>query len=141
LALTTENAERNQVSLPRTIAADAFDALRMLARSGERFGVIVLDPPAFIKRKKDFQKGLLAYERLVGLAARLLDNPGFLVIASCSSHLGGDDFRQAFARGVRRAGREARIVGTGGQGPDHPIHPSMPETGYLKVIYGLIEER
>ncbi|MHB1543112.1 MAG: class I SAM-dependent rRNA methyltransferase [Gammaproteobacteria bacterium] len=141
LALTAENAKRNQVSTPRTIVADAFDALRMLAQSRERFGVIVLDPPAFIKRKKDFREGLLAYERLVGLAARLLDNPGFLVIASCSSHLGADDFRQAFARGVRRAGREARIVGMGGQGPDHPIHPSIPETGYLKVIYGLIEER
>ncbi len=140
LSLAIENAEANRLQAPRTIVADAFDALRMLAESGERFEVIVLDPPAFIKRKKDFRQGLLAYERLVGLAARLLVNPGFLVLASCSSHLGVDDFRGAFARGVRRAGRAAKIVDTGGQGPDHPIHPSIPETSYLKVLYGLIEE-
>ncbi len=141
LRLAVENAERNQLRGLRTLLADAFDALRELAESGERFGVAVLDPPAFIKRKKDFREGLLAYERLVGLTVRVLENPAFLVIASCSSHLGADELRLAFLRGVRRAGREARIVGTGGQGPDHPVHPAIPETGYLKVIYGLIEER
>lgn len=141
LALVERNARRNGVPSPRALASDAFDALGLLAEAGERFGVIVLDPPAFIKRRKDFQAGLLAYERLVGRAAGLIESPGLLVVASCSSHLGMDDFRLAFARGVRRAGREARIVATGGQGPDHPIHPFIPETSYLKVIYGLIEER
>jgi 23S rRNA (cytosine1962-C5)-methyltransferase len=134
------NAAANGLPAPRTLAGDAFEILRALGEDEERFELVIVDPPAFIKRRKDQREGLLAYERLVTRAARLVASGGWLVFASCSSHLEARDFRGVFARGVRRAGREARIVSVGGQGPDHPIHPWIPETSYLQVLYGVIEE-
>ncbi len=134
------NAAANGLPVPLTLPGDAFELLRNLGEAGERFELVVVDPPAFIRRRKDQREGLLAYERLVTRAARLVTDGGWLVFASCSSHLEPRDFRVVFARGVRRAGREARIVAVGGQSPDHPIHPWIPETGYLQVLYGVIEE-
>ncbi len=135
-----ENAALNGLPVPRTLPGEAFELLRSLGDAGERFELVVVDPPAFIRRRKDQREGLLAYERLVTRAARLVTHGGWLVFASCSSHLEPRDFRAVFARGVRRAGREARIVAVGGQSPDHPVHPWIPETGYLQVLYGVIEE-
>jgi 23S rRNA (cytosine1962-C5)-methyltransferase len=135
----TANAALNGVQdRVRTLQGDAFDALRSLASAGERFGAVVLDPPAFIKRKKDAEKGGEAYRRLNGLGMELLEPDGLLVSASCSYHMGRDALQDAMLRASRRAGRDLQIVEEGGQGPDHPWHPAIPETRYLKCFFGRV---
>ncbi|MDQ3308906.1 MAG: class I SAM-dependent rRNA methyltransferase [Gemmatimonadota bacterium] len=122
----------------RTLQGDAFEVLRSLAAAGERFDVVVLDPPAFIKRKKDAEKGGEAYRRLNGLGMELLAPDGLLVSASCSYHMGRDALQDAMLRASRRTGRDLQIVEEGGQGPDHPWHPAIPETRYLKCFLGRV---
>jgi 23S rRNA (cytosine1962-C5)-methyltransferase len=122
----------------RTRRADAFDALMQLAADGERFGVVVLDPPAFIKRKKDAKAGEEAYRRANGLAMELLEPDGILVSASCSYHLPREGLQDAMLRASRRLGRELQVLEEGHQGPDHPIHPAIPETAYLKAFIGRV---
>lgn len=115
-----------------TRRGDAFDVMTELAQAGERFDVVVCDPPAFAKSKKDQGAGLRAYARLARLASPLVAPGGFLFIASCSHHAPLDLFAAAVAEGLHRARRDARIVFTGFAGPDHPVHPQLPESAYLK---------
>ncbi len=117
-----------------TLRADAFDALRDLREAKERFGVIVLDPPAFIKRRKDSKQGEKAYRRVNQLALELLSDEGVLISASCSFHLSRDALLEAVLRASRDAGREVQILEEGHQAADHPIHPAIPETSYLKAF-------
>jgi 23S rRNA (cytosine1962-C5)-methyltransferase len=112
---------------------DAFDALAALAAGGERFHIVVCDPPAFAKSRKDAEAGLRAYGRLARLAAPLVLPGGFLFTASCSHHAPLENWAAQVAFGLRRARREGRIVATTGAGPDHPVHPHLPETAYLKA--------
>lgn len=134
-----ENAELNGVAdRVRTLRADAFDALRDLAAAGERFDVVVLDPPAFVKRRKDQKAGERAYGRLNGLGTELLRPEGMLVSASCSFHLPREVLRGAMLRAARGAGRDLQLVEEGHQGPDHPVHPAIPETDYLKAFFGRV---
>lgn len=116
-----------------TTRADAFEALTALAEAGDRFDLVVCDPPAFAKSRKDAEAGLRAYGRMVRLAAPLVSPGGFLFVASCSHHAPLDAWAAQVAFGLRRARREARILFTGGAGPDHPVHPHLPETAYLKT--------
>jgi 23S rRNA (cytosine1962-C5)-methyltransferase len=109
---------------------DAFDVMEALA--GERFDIVVCDPPAFAKSRKDQAAGLRAYQRMARLAAPLVAPGGFLFAASCSHHASVDAFAAEIATGVQRARREARILATVGAGPDHPVHPHLPESAYLK---------
>lgn len=118
--------------------ADAFDALQRLRESGERFDVIVLDPPAFIKRKKDQREGEMAYRRLNRAALELLDENGVLVSASCSFHLERDALLRAILWGAEGAGREVQILEEGHQAADHPFHPAIPETNYLKAFFARV---
>jgi 23S rRNA (cytosine1962-C5)-methyltransferase len=120
---------------PNVIKGDAFDALEKLHAEGRRFDVVIVDPPAFIKRKKDVPKGEAAYKRLNQLAMQLLDRDGILVSCSCSYHLEPDHLLTAIQRGARHLGRFAQVVEVGGQAPDHPIHPAIPETRYLKAFF------
>ncbi|MCR5562722.1 MAG: class I SAM-dependent rRNA methyltransferase [Desulfovibrio sp.] len=115
-----------------TICADAFHALTELYESGRRFGLVSIDPPAFIKRRKDAGQGLAAYRKLNLLAARLVAPGGVLVSSSCSYHLPAEALRDCVARAAAKLGRPAQMLHAGGQGPDHPILLSMPETAYLK---------
>ena len=117
-----------------TRRGDAFDALHRLAADGEKFDVVVLDPPAFIKRKKDAKAGEEAYQRINQLAMEVLRADGFLVSASCSYHLQREGLQDALLRASRRLGRGLQIVEEGRQGPDHPVHPAIPETAYLKAF-------
>ncbi len=110
---------------------DAFDAMTSLA--GERFDIVVCDPPAFARSRKDADAGLRAYGRMARLAAPLVAPGGFLFVASCSFHAPIEAWSAQIAFGLHRARREARIVFTGGAGPDHPVHPHLPETAYLKA--------
>ncbi|MBO4317581.1 MAG: class I SAM-dependent rRNA methyltransferase [Mailhella sp.] len=115
-----------------TLAGDAFETLAGLAADGERFDVVCVDPPAFIKRSKDRQRGLEAYAAVNGLAVRLLAKGGILVTASCSQHLEAGELYAAAARAAARKRRVLQCIRRGGQAADHPAHPSMPETTYLK---------
>jgi 23S rRNA (cytosine1962-C5)-methyltransferase len=108
--------------------------LNDLQADKERFDVVILDPPAFIKRKKDLKEGLTAYRRLNELAIRLLTRDGILISSSCSSHLQWDIFRDILRRTGRHLDRSIQILEQGHQSPDHPIHPAIPETEYLKAL-------
>ncbi|MGH8149659.1 MAG: class I SAM-dependent rRNA methyltransferase [Steroidobacteraceae bacterium] len=114
---------------------DAFDALRALHAAGRRFDAVVLDPPAFIKRKKDIPKGQAAYRKLNQLALRLIDREGLLVSCSCSYHLAEGELIAAVQAAARHGGRFVQVLELGGQSPDHPVHPAIPETRYLKALY------
>lgn len=133
------NAALNQVG-GRVSAerVDAFDGLRRLKDTGERFDVIVLDPPAFIKRKKDQREGEMAYRRLNRAALELLDEDGILVSASCSFHLERDALLRAILRGAEESGRDIQILEEGHQAADHPFHPAIPETNYLKAFFARV---
>jgi 23S rRNA (cytosine1962-C5)-methyltransferase len=135
LEAATRSAALNGVeSRVTTLRGDVFDVLGRLRADGERFGLIVLDPPAFVKRRKDLRAGVEAYRRANQLAVELLEPDGILVSASCSHHLDRDALRDALLRAGRRTGREVQLLEEGHQGPDHPVHPAIPETAYLKCF-------
>jgi len=112
---------------------DAFETMMALAAAGEKFDIVVCDPPAFARSRKDAEAGLRAYGRMARLAAALVVPGGFLFVASCSYHAPLDAWTAQIAFGLHRARREARILCTSGAGPDHPVHPHLPETAYLKA--------
>lgn len=128
------NAALNQLAdKVNVITNDAFEALKKLQQSGKQYDVVVLDPPAFVKRAKDRKEGLLAYQRANELALKLLVPGGILVSCSCSMHASHDDFMQMFPRLAYRTQSPLQLLERGHQGPDHPIHISIPETDYLKA--------
>jgi 23S rRNA (cytosine1962-C5)-methyltransferase len=128
------NARRNGTSI-EPLRADAFDALKALSKRGEQFDVVVLDPPAFIKRKKDIPQGQAAYRKLNQLALRLLSQGGLLVSCSCSYHLAAEELLQAIQAAARHSARFVQVLEHAGQSPDHPLHPAIPETRYLKAFF------
>jgi 23S rRNA (cytosine1962-C5)-methyltransferase len=136
LELVSENAALNNVG-DRVLShrGRADQLMRELAETGERFDVVVLDPPAFIQRKRDLGKGRKAYRRINELALNLLSRGGLLVSASCSMHLPEQDLVDAVAAAAGRCGRSLAITHLGGQAADHPIHPVIPETRYLKAVF------
>ena len=136
LELAAENARLNGVSDRLSFtAADVFDFLRQAREERRHYDVIVLDPPAFIKRKKDVAKGLEAYRRLNQAALQVLAPGGLLVSASCSFHLTRDSLHDLLRASARHLDRHMVFLGRGGQAADHPVHPAIPETDYLKAFY------
>jgi len=117
-----------------TRRGDVFDVLESMRTDQRRFDIVVVDPPAFIKRRKDHAKGLAAYRKLNQLALHLVARDGWLVSCSCSWHLDTAELTDAVQRAARHQGRFVQVVGFGGQGPDHPVHPAIPETRYLKAL-------
>ncbi len=113
---------------------DAFEVLKALRETRERFDVVIVDPPAFVKRRKDFKEGALAYRRLNEMAMQVLERDGILVSCSCSQLLTRETLTQTLLQGARHLDRNLVILEQGQQGPDHPVHPAIPETDYLKVI-------
>ncbi|GAC1665438.1 MAG: class I SAM-dependent rRNA methyltransferase [Steroidobacteraceae bacterium] len=140
LDIAVGNAERNGTKIV-AVRGDAFDVLEDLGRQAGRFDVAVIDPPAFAKRKKDIPKALAAYKRLNQLAMRVLADEGMLVSCSCSHHVGLADLQDAIAKAARSAGKHLQILETGGQSPDHPVHPAIPETRYLKAYFCRVNDR
>jgi 23S rRNA (cytosine1962-C5)-methyltransferase len=134
LQVAAHNAVANGVAV-KTRRGDAFDVLDQLQREGERFDVVVLDPPAFIKRRKDQPRGEAAYRKLNQLAMRLLERDALLVSCSCSFHLAADDLAGLIQAAARHNSRFVQILATGGQSCDHPVHPAIPETRYLKAFF------
>jgi 23S rRNA (cytosine1962-C5)-methyltransferase len=130
------NAERNDLAgRVSGLQGDAFDALRGLRDEGQRFDLVILDPPAFIKRRKDAADGTRAYQQLNRLGLGLLEPGGLLVTSSCSFHMPRDSFLRTVQLAARKADVELQLLFSGAQGPDHPIHPAIPETGYLKTLF------
>jgi 23S rRNA (cytosine1962-C5)-methyltransferase len=133
------NAARNGVKLT-TRKGDAFDVLEELAKEGAKFDVVIIDPPAFAKRKKDHPKALAAYKRLNQLAMGVAADEGILVSCSCSYQVSAEELQDAIAKAARGAGKHLQVLEMGGQAPDHPVHPAIPETRYLKAYFCRINE-
>ena len=136
LELAVRGAEASGVAARLEVRrADAFDAMAALGADGRQFGLVVCDPPAFAPNKGALEAGLRAYERVARLAAGLVEPDGFLVLCSCSHAADLARFREASLRGVAKAGRAGQILHVGGAGPDHPVHPALAETSYLKALF------
>lgn len=132
----TANAELNGLQdRVTTLRGSAPETMATLRAEGRQFDVVILDPPAFIQRKKDLKKGFAAYRRINELGLHLLRPGGLLVSASCSMHLSRADLISAMQQAAVRAACQLRVVEQGAQGPDHPIHPAIPETEYLKAVF------
>jgi 23S rRNA (cytosine1962-C5)-methyltransferase len=127
------NAELNGLADKVSVLhGDAFEVMKSLR--GEHFEVVNVDPPAFIKRRKDVKAGQLAYRRINEQAMRLLGDDGILVTSSCSHHLREDAYLRLLAQAAGNTGRQYQILEQRYQGPDHPVHPAIPETRYLKTF-------
>ncbi len=131
-AITRNAALNGYADRVRAVKADAFEELKRLCEMDERFDVVILDPPAFVKRKKDFIEGRLAYRRINELAIRLLQKDGILVSCSCSYHLPRSALLETLQQSARHLDRSMQVLVQLQQGPDHPVHPAVPETDYLK---------
>lgn len=135
LELAEEGARLSDVAERfETRKSDAFEALETLGQEGARFGLVVCDPPAFAPNKQALDAGLRAYEKVAKLSAPLVEEGGYLVLCSCSHAADLAKFRTACLRGIGRAGRAGQIVHQGFAGPDHPLHPHLAESGYLKAL-------
>jgi 23S rRNA (cytosine1962-C5)-methyltransferase len=131
-------AQRNAAAAGHTLETlrgDAFEVLKNLHEAGERFDAVILDPPAFIKRRKDIPHGQAAYRKLNQLAMNLIERDGLLVSCSCSYHLQEEQLVMAVQTAARHSARFAQVIAFGGQSPDHPVHPAIPETRYLKALF------
>jgi len=136
LEVAAENARINDGETRfRGLQGDAFDLCKALVADRERFDVVIVDPPAFIARRKDIRNGERAYARINNLAMRLLDKNGVLISASCSMHLEKSRLVDILRANSRELDRNGQIFAQGGQGADHPIHPAIAETEYLKAYF------
>jgi 23S rRNA (cytosine1962-C5)-methyltransferase len=113
--------------------AEVFAELRRLNDARERFDIVVADPPAFVKSKKELAQGAKGYRKLVRLAARLVNAGGLLFVASCSHHVDPPLFAEQVRRGLIDSNRSGRILASTGAAKDHPVHPALPESAYLKA--------
>lgn len=133
VALAGRNAALNKLSKQTAFEeCDAFDRLRSLKVEGRSFGVVVLDPPAFVKNRKNLAEATKGYLTINRRALELLEPGGYLISCSCSYHMGREPFREMLASAARQAKREVRLVGNYSQAPDHPVLLSFPESEYLK---------
>ena len=140
LDLAAEAARRNGLADRVTLRrGDVRTVLRTLARAGERFDVVVADPPPFARRAKDLPAARKAYARLAHDAARVTAEGGLLALASCSHHVSETVLLEACRRGLRGAGRPARLVHVAGADADHPLHPALPESRYLHMLFFVLD--
>lgn len=114
--------------------AEVFAELERLGHTSARFDIVIADPPPFAPSRKDVETGARAYRKLARLAASLVAPGGYLMLASCSHNMPAERFTLECAAGINRAGRAARLLRHAGAGPDHPVHPMLPETAYLKAL-------
>src|ERR1700744_4665694 len=138
LKLAEESAEANKVSV-RAFKADVFEEMTRLAGQKEKFDIVLADPPPFVKSRKDLEPGAKAYRKLARLAADITAQNGLLLLASCSHNIPADRFAAGCAQGLLRTGRRAALIRQSGAGPDHPVHPLLPESAYLKAVAYALE--
>jgi 23S rRNA (cytosine1962-C5)-methyltransferase len=134
-----DNARLNGVEKKvDTQLGDAFEVLSELHKEKRRFDIVIIDPPAFITRRKDIAAGERAYQKLNDAAMKLVNHGGVLVSASCSMHLESDRLRDMIRASATKLERHAMILSEGYQGADHPVLPAVPETRYIKSIFAQI---
>jgi 23S rRNA (cytosine1962-C5)-methyltransferase len=114
---------------------DAFEVIGALQATHRRFDLIMVDPPAFIKRRKDIPGGERAYLRLNRQVLQLLEPGGYLISSSCSMHLATERLQQLLLQAARDSGCHLQVLERGFQAMDHPVHPAIPETAYLKTLF------
>lgn len=137
LSLAEDAATANKVACS-FVKADVLEELARLIAETQTFDIVIADPPPFVKARKDLEAGARAYRRLARLSASVTAKNGFLFLASCSHNIPMERFADECALGIARAGRKARLIRQGGAGPDHTVHPILPETAYLKaLVYAL----
>ncbi len=135
LALAERAAERNGCADRCSfVKADAFNEMERLFAGGERYQMVIADPPAFIKSKKDLKAGIKGYRKMMRLAARLTAPGGYLFVASCSHNMTAELFDEQLRKTLSDANRTARVLRRAGAAADHPTHPFLPESGYLKTL-------
>jgi 23S rRNA (cytosine1962-C5)-methyltransferase len=135
LALAAASAARNGVNeICSFRRGEAFNEAARLGAAGERFDIVIADPPAFAKSRRDALAALRGYRKLTRLAASVTASGGVLFLACCSHNVAEAEFAEAVRRGLCDAGRGARILRTAGADADHPVHPALPETAYLKAM-------
>lgn len=120
---------------------DAFSVLSRLREAQAVFDIVVIDPPAFVKRRKDLAAGLRAYHEINRLALGLIAPDGLLVSASCSFHVSAEDLLNEVRKAAIKSSRDLQVIAQGHQAPDHPVHPAMPETRYLKAFFSRVLAR
>jgi 23S rRNA (cytosine1962-C5)-methyltransferase len=135
LRLARHHAGANRVEdICRYRGADAFDELRALERAGRRYGMVILDPPAFARSRHAVRHALAGYRELNVQALKVLMPEGFLVTCSCSHYVSEEEFGSMVQAAGRDARRQLRLIEQRSQGPDHPVLAAMPETRYLKCF-------
>ncbi len=135
LDLAHRAAEHNGVAgYSRFERAKLFDRLSEFAGQNEKFDIVIADPPSFAASKRDLKAALRAYRKLVRQTAALVEREGVLMMACCSHNVPEADFFEVVARGLGDAGRSGRVLRRAGAGADHPIHPELPESAYLKCL-------
>ncbi|MBI5464426.1 MAG: class I SAM-dependent rRNA methyltransferase [Ignavibacteriales bacterium] len=138
ITASRHNSELNGATLD-LMRDDVFDQLEKLAAEKRTFDTVILDPPAFAKSKKTIAKALKGYRHLNTLALKVLRTGGILATASCSHHIGKDEFLDTIDASARKVGRELQLLDFAGASADHPVLPAMPETGYLKFAVFRVE--
>ena len=128
------NADLNGAANVTVETADAFEKLDALAAAGERFGMVILDPPKFARSRASLDDALRAYHRINRVAVGLLEPGGILVTCSCSGSVSRDDFLQMLAGVAQRSGRPLQLLECRGAAPDHPVSASCLEGEYLKCV-------
>ncbi|HIA27335.1 MAG TPA: class I SAM-dependent rRNA methyltransferase [Planctomycetes bacterium] len=118
---------------PKVIAGNAFDVVRDLRRQGENYDLVILDPPAFCKSRREIEGGKRGYRDLNRIAMRLLAPGGRLVTCSCSHHLSAPLFEEVLRQAALDLPFRIVIEERLGAGPDHPALLRLPESEYLKV--------
>jgi 23S rRNA (cytosine1962-C5)-methyltransferase len=131
MQLATQAAAKNGVNNWRSETAEVFG---WLDKNSQKFDLVIADPPAFAKAKKDVPVAKKGYEKLARQAAQRVNAGGLLALASCSHHVDGENFLASCVAGLREGGRSARLIHSAAAGPDHPVHPGIPQTGYLKFL-------
>ena len=135
LALAAEAAAANDIAGKcRFVRCDVWEELERLHAEGQRFEAVICDPPPFARSRKDLEPAARAYRKLARMAAGLVEAGGFLFLASCSHTVSLERFSLECAVGIARAGRTAALIRSTGAGPDHPVHPMLPESAYLKAL-------
>jgi len=136
---TKINLELNQFENYNLFTKDVFEFLPELISRGSKYDIVILDPPAFAKSKKSIFTAEAAYGKLNKFGIKLLNNNGYLITSSCSHHIDERKFIEIVSRELAKSGKKAKLVYRGGHSPDHPIHPAMPETEYLKYLVFFVE--
>jgi 23S rRNA (cytosine1962-C5)-methyltransferase len=134
LALARVNAELNGLTNTTFERADVFDRLDQLAQAGERFGMIVLDPPKFARAGAAVEEALRGYRRLLTLGLRLLEEGGILVMCCCTGLIPREALHELLAQVAAEGRRLLQILDSRGAAADHPVAATCPETSYLKCV-------